>query len=399
MVTSANTTVKVADSAPMTDRWEFAAAEITSASTGPSTTSYGYDAQGNRTSILPPGQPTIQLAYDQANRLSGYGTTASYTYDGDGLRASKTVNGTTTSFAWDQSGSGPLLITSGPSTEFIYGPAGRPVERITGSTPTYFLEDQQGSVRLITSSAGTVIGTYSYGPYGNTLSHTGTATSTLQYDGQYTDAESGFQYLQNRYYDPSTGQFISQDPLVAATGAPYQYAGGSPLTFTDPSGLIPLPCDQLAALVSHFGDVVGSLGDLAGGLKDRAKVLGYLLRYGSTPAIRSYSGSLLRAAGILANSGPVRVIDRYFPIAGNAVGFVADRLNGDSLDRAGLKAVGSYGFGAAGAWAGGVLCGAAAVATLGPGALTCPVLVVGGGAIGSYVGRKVGGWAADLLHL
>jgi RHS repeat-associated protein len=399
MVTSANTTVKVADSAPMTDRWEFAAAEITSASTGPSTTSYGYDAQGNRTSILPPGQPTIQLAYDQANRLSGYGTTASYTYDGDGLRASKTVNGTTTSFAWDQSGSGPLLITSGPSTEFIYGPAGRPVERITGSTPTYFLEDQQGSVRLITSSAGTVIGTYSYGPYGNTLSHTGTATSTLQYDGQYTDAESGFQYLQNRYYDPSTGQFISQDPLVAATGAPYQYAGGSPLTFTDPSGLIPLPCDQLAALVSHFGDVVGSLGDLAGGLKDRAKVLGYLLRYGSTPAIRSYSGSLLRAAGILANSGPVRVIDRYFPIAGNAVGFVADRLNGDSLDRAGLKAAGSYGFGAAGAWAGGVLCGAAAVATLGPGALTCPVLVVGGGAIGSYVGRKVGGWAADLLHL
>jgi len=83
---------------------------------------------------------------------------------------------------------------------------------------------------------GAGIRTYTYGPYGNTLSHTGTAGTALQYDGQYTDAESGLQYLQARYYDPGTGQFLSQDPAVAETGQPYAYSADDPLNLSDPSG-------------------------------------------------------------------------------------------------------------------------------------------------------------------
>ncbi|MGA8725421.1 MAG: RHS repeat-associated core domain-containing protein [Acidimicrobiales bacterium] len=44
-------------------------------------------------------------------------------------------------------------------------------------------------------------------------------------------------YLVNRYYDPSTAQFLSIDPLVATTGQPYQYAGDDPVNGSDPSGL------------------------------------------------------------------------------------------------------------------------------------------------------------------
>lgn len=57
---------------------------------------------------------------------------------------------------------------------------------------------------------------------------------------QYTDAETGFQYLRARYYDPATGQCLTRDPLEPVTGTPYAYANNSPLNFTDPSGEIAL---------------------------------------------------------------------------------------------------------------------------------------------------------------
>jgi uncharacterized protein RhaS with RHS repeats len=46
-------------------------------------------------------------------------------------------------------------------------------------------------------------------------------------------------YLINRYYDPGSGQFLSVDPQVSQTESPYGYAGGNPVTVTDPTGLAP----------------------------------------------------------------------------------------------------------------------------------------------------------------
>jgi RHS repeat-associated protein len=43
-------------------------------------------------------------------------------------------------------------------------------------------------------------------------------------------------YLRARYYDPSTRQFLTRDPLVTLTRAPYSYVGDNPLNLTDPSG-------------------------------------------------------------------------------------------------------------------------------------------------------------------
>jgi RHS repeat-associated protein len=47
--------------------------------------------------------------------------------------------------------------------------------------------------------------------------------------GQYADTETGLQYLRARYYDPSTAQFLSRDPLESLTGAPYSYLANNPL--------------------------------------------------------------------------------------------------------------------------------------------------------------------------
>jgi RHS repeat-associated protein len=82
-----------------------------------------------------------------------------------------------------------------------------------------------------------VAATATYDPYGQQLSSTGVA-NPLGYAGQYTDAESGLQYLRARYYDPATAQFLTKDPLVAITQEPYAYVGNNPLNATDPSGLI-----------------------------------------------------------------------------------------------------------------------------------------------------------------
>ncbi len=216
--------------------WTLPTASSNTCTTSPTgATSERYDARGNLTTITPPTGPTTTYGYDQANRLTRYNTSsATYTYNGDNLRTTKTVGGTTTSFVWDNS-TIPLLLIDG-TLKYIYGPDGTPIEQIAGTTAQYLQHDQLGSTRLITNTTGSVIGTYSYNPYGAVTAHTGTANTNLQYDGQYRDAETGLTYLRNRYYNPSTGQFVSRDPLEGLTQSAYGYVGARPLDAIDPTG-------------------------------------------------------------------------------------------------------------------------------------------------------------------
>jgi RHS repeat-associated protein len=135
------------------------------------------------------------------------------------------------------------------------------VEQINNSTGTvtYLHHDQAGSTRLLTGSTGTVEGAYSYSPYG-TPEHTGTATTPLGYDGQYTSSDTGLVYMRARVYDPSTAQFLTRDPLAAVSGEPYSYAGDDPLNESDPTGLlfgINLPSwEEAGEAVAGWGDTI-----------------------------------------------------------------------------------------------------------------------------------------------
>jgi RHS repeat-associated protein len=203
------------------------------------TATYAYSGLGERTQQTPTSGPATTYAYNQAGELrsAAGAATATYSYDGDGLRTSKTNAGSTSNYAWDESSSLPLLLSDG-ATSYIYGPDNTPLEQITSAgTVTYYHHDQLGSTRLLTSSSGSVVGSFSYDPYGKQNGSTGTTTTPLGYAGQYTDPETGLQYDRARYYDPQTGQFTSRDPLEEATREPYSYAGESPLNNTDPSGL------------------------------------------------------------------------------------------------------------------------------------------------------------------
>jgi len=204
-------------------------------------TTYAYNARGDRTSVTPPGGTATTLTYDQANRLTAYGTTATYTYDGDGLRQSKTVSGTTDAFTWDAAEGTPGVLvdaTSASTTYFVYDSGGIPIEQISSSGAVdFYYHDQLANTRVLADTSGTVVGTFTYDAFGKQTGRTGTVTTPLGFAGQYTDVESGLQYLQARYYDPASGQFVTRDPLVAKTRLPYAYVHGDPLNATDPSGL------------------------------------------------------------------------------------------------------------------------------------------------------------------
>jgi RHS repeat-associated protein len=149
---------------------------------------------------------------------------------------SKTSGASTSQSAWDSSGSLPLLLKDG-TTAYVYGPSGLPLEQVTGAATYYFHHDQLGSTRLLTDATGAVQAAYTYDPSGNLVGISGAITNPLQYVGQYTDSKSGLQYLRARYYDPTTEQFISRDPIVATTPQPYSYAANSPTNGSDPTGL------------------------------------------------------------------------------------------------------------------------------------------------------------------
>ena len=111
----------------------------------------------------------------------------------------------------------------------------------SGGTVTYLHHDQAGSTRLITGSTGKTEATFTYGAYGELTGSTGTATTPLGYDGQNTSSDTGLIYLRNRVYDPKTAQFLTVDPLVSISGAPYNYAGDNPINHEDAVGLLWTP--------------------------------------------------------------------------------------------------------------------------------------------------------------
>ncbi len=163
-----------------------------------------------------------------------------YAYNGEGLRTSETIGGTTSYLAWDSAETELPSILGNGTYSFVYGPDDMPIEQINNSTGTvlYLHHDQQGSTRLLTGSTGKTEATFTYDAYGNQTGHTGTATTPLGYDAQYTSTDTGLVYLRNRVYDPATAQFLSVDPLKAITGEPYSYAGDNPINYSDPTGLI-----------------------------------------------------------------------------------------------------------------------------------------------------------------
>ena len=210
---------------------------------GGTTTSFTYNGNGNRTREAIGTTTSRTFAYDSDDRLTSHvkdGVTTAYRYDGDGTRGSKKVGtGVTERFAWDTSGQLPMLLADNTNM-YLWGPGGMLLEQkplAVGGSPAVAHEDALGTVHALTGPTGAVVGTSVYDTHGKRTGTTGTVTSPVGYVGEYRDAESDLIYLRARYYDPTTSQFLTRDPLVSATRDPYGYASGNPISLIDPLGL------------------------------------------------------------------------------------------------------------------------------------------------------------------
>jgi RHS repeat-associated protein len=108
-------------------------------------------------------------------------------------------------------------------------------------TRHYYYTDPQGTPLAKTDASGTVIATYDYAPYGAPVAGMSGAPNGPGYTGHVNDPDTGFVYMQARYYDPGTGRFLSVDPVSPEQGNlfnfnRYDYTNNNPINHTDPDG-------------------------------------------------------------------------------------------------------------------------------------------------------------------
>jgi RHS repeat-associated protein len=111
---------------------------------------------------------------------------------------------------------------------------------------------------MVISSSGAELASVTYNPYGSPSNSNVSSYTPFGYAGGYTVA-AGLIYLLHRWYDPSSAQFISVDPMLAVTQEPYSYVGGDPMNAVDPSGMC-VGLDETIAV----GEVLGPDGLLFG---------------------------------------------------------------------------------------------------------------------------------------
>lgn len=278
------------------------------------TTGYGYDAIGQLTQVILPGGRTINYAYDAAGNRTAvvdngtttlYGSnsdneitqvdTATYTYDANGNLSSVTDDGETTSYVFnDLNQLVSVTSTTGSVTTFQYsalgGLIGQNVDGVqtnflvdpsglgntvasyngdgtliahylyglglvsqTGPTGTgYYDFDSNSNTIGITGSLGTYVNQYQYLPFGETTSNSAALPNPFTFAGGSGVMQIGPDLfnMRARDYSPTTGQFLSNDPLGLAGGDTNirRYVGNDSVNNIDPSGLFISPTSSIDPL-------------------------------------------------------------------------------------------------------------------------------------------------------
>ena len=166
----------------------------------------------------------------------------SFTYDAEGLRTGKTVNGEKTVYVWDGDQVVMELSKGGAvqkryirGNDLVYADKGENTEK------TYYVTDMHGNVVQLLDESGNVTKTYEYDSFGNEVKPEKKDENPYRYCGEYYDKETEEVYLRARYYQPSVGRFITRDTYTGESDEPlslhlYTYCENDGVNAWDPSG-------------------------------------------------------------------------------------------------------------------------------------------------------------------
>jgi RHS repeat-associated protein len=234
------------------------------------TTRYKYDLDGNRDTVIT-GADTTTYTWSTSGRLLSVAhktTTVHYGYNALGELVQRDSNGFVNRyFVWDN---GQLLLTLDGNRnrigEYAYLASGEPLSYSTGAltSPTtyYYQTDLRGDV-IGLSDGSFVSQALNFDPWGALENQRGFGLDSTRLAWKGSMWEGGITnlyYVHNRWYDPSSRSFISQDPLGIDGGInTYSYAGNDPVNGADPDGLCTMGVNCLdqvyvGATGPHCGD-------------------------------------------------------------------------------------------------------------------------------------------------
>ena len=237
---------------------------------GASVVGLGYDVQGNLSN-----KNGVLYHFDYGNRLREVvGRENHYWYDGYGRRvgSNRLVNGSSVRRSIYSQGGQLLFVQDqgeGARKEYIYLGGSLLAERAlpntgaaTPETIEYQHTDALGSPVLVTSASRGVVERTEYEPYGQPANRA--LRNGPGYTGHHEDAATGLVYMQQRYYDPMIGRFLSVDPVTTDTvmGANFnrfKYAANNPYRFTDPDGR----CESIATCQMEQDDIAVANGQMS----------------------------------------------------------------------------------------------------------------------------------------
>ncbi|MGM9680919.1 MAG: RHS repeat-associated core domain-containing protein, partial [Eubacteriales bacterium] len=217
-------------------------------------TTITYDSIGNPLSYYNGSGYTFTWTGRRLTSAVHGSNTITYTYNDEGIRTSKTVSGVEHIYHLD----GSLIVAEEWDNKlciYLYDADGSPIgmqyrskTMAEGVFYTFWFEKNlQGDIVAVYNESGVKVYSYSYDAWGNVLITRNSATGTngyavynpFYYRGYYRDSETGFYYLQSRYYDPQVGRFINADGQLNGGLLGYNlfaYCGNNPVMNVDPDG-------------------------------------------------------------------------------------------------------------------------------------------------------------------
>ena len=207
-----------------------------------------------------------QSTFDGFNRLKDFtkientgSVSTSYVYNGDGLRKQKTetnlisAESKTTNYVYD----GQHVVQENGDSTATYVRGLSYIAKIGASNSVnYYLYNAHGDVTHMVDSTGKEKSSYDYNVFGEKTSSWEGTENSIQYAGEFYDSSAGLYYLRARYYNPSTGRFISEDSYKGDVKDPaslnlYTYCKNDPVNNVDPTGHVTQEQQHLINMAEH----------------------------------------------------------------------------------------------------------------------------------------------------